>query len=990
MNRSHSIHEDDQPWTTTRCNRLLRPISSRIAFLRKELENGKLRPAGTSAASSLRTKASGRNLCPSKGPRPRSSAKNADPDWIPNAKPGAAAGRKRTYGGRVTLSRMATQKQLDIAIPGRPGEVSVDTPIISRTLGPLQDTPLPQGSPTKQVKRGRKPIEREAFERQALKHHMAPEVWKQVNGLFDAYRNLLQATRPASNDDCGDNGAKGRGTRSLMSTCIRQVPTYIALEEYWLAVDGKDEENERDLVNEIYVELEDRGACGGHGWRPMKELVRAHGTALLCDAFEDKVLHMETLRQIYRVCIQNGAYDEAEKLLASFLVVLKPLSPPPNAKTDFLFDASFSSYMHMLKTLLDIRHNYAFFYDQIEYMISQDILPLEWLATPSMGHIWSRIFRTFSYGGNNQTYASAYRLLETVVSLGAGLPADSIFDDGEVQIVTKQAKISSRTDLREALNNTLSSLLTLLSGIALTCKTRDMDGDQETVRRVTWTLDSLLIGLIKRKDVRTDLELLDPTQDSREAFARRALWSVAASFLVHLGECSLEPYMIILDLPTLISSINWIISQYSSDEVDMSSVLESFPSFIAATAQCTGRVFKDDGFDQLKHFVDALISVKHLQLSLASWSFKRIALDSCFEFAQSTKSGEHFAYARKIEQMLTKAGRSMVVRSPEKSSESSGEPAGFRWEEGIGEWVAYTPARYKVHRPSRKMCRRTSPIVLINALPSPAESQKANSSITTTGPPQETTEELPESPESPASVASEDQAADSSPIISQGPAGSAGTQMRLTMKRSLEQTTMTTTRKTRRISVESDAAQSSDVSRDISPDESSSSSRSEVLRPRRTLRQSASNIADKERTLGNTAGLTLGDSADPVRRGRGRPPKAAKSSNQSTVNVQSSTSAHQKRPASTVYNSRRSGARALRPRAATDSSFSVDESDEEDELATSGNGRASVRAASRGVGRRTSNRSLRRQASTAHLAAAKRQASLVDLVDMSDDELSFG
>ena len=585
------------------------------------------------------------------------------------------------------------------------------TPFLSRTLGRLQDSPYPYPrSPVPASKRKKglvKPVE----QLQALKKGMTPGLWKQVDGLFDAYANVLKATKP------GPEKSR-KGTRSLMSTCLRQVPRYIVLEEYWAAEDGVDEE-ERDIGAEIYAELEEYGSGSGHGWRALKEVVRAHGTALLCDAFEERLLGLETLQGLYRLCMNVSAWDEAEKLLGSYLEVMKPLSLPTSTRADF-FDPQVSVYMALMKDFVDTTWRHQFFYDQIEYMLVQDLLPLEWLATGAMLPVWNRVVRTLT-DCRHRTYANAYRLLETVISMGAGLPVDELDEEAEAGLTP--ARVSVRTDIRDALNNTFSSVLTLLASIAMVSFVRAEGTDSETARSVTWVLDSLAINLLQRRDIRKDLKALD-ADEHIEDFARRAVWCVTAPFLVQLSGCQLASDSISLGLPTFISAFNWIVSQYSSTGTDLSPLLEAIPTFISTTVQCCGKAWNTDGFPQLQNLVSALLAIKTPTLNQPSWSLRRIALDSCLEFAQHTKAGEHFTYARQVEKSLVRVKPIVLgnrrasgdVGAREEVGESAAQQSGFRWEEGIGEWVSCTPF-------TKKQYRRPPPQARPLPLPSPAESE---------------------------------------------------------------------------------------------------------------------------------------------------------------------------------------------------------------------------------------------------------------------------
>ena len=94
-----------------------------------------------------------------------------------------------------------------------------------------------------------------------------------------------------------------------------------------------------------------------------------------------------------------------------------------------------------------------------------------------------------------------------------------------------------------------------------------------------------------------------------QTFAQRALWSTFASFLIHLEGCYMSPVMISLDIPTTVGAMTWILSQYSSDNVDISAILATLPEFASSTARGTGRIWKDDGFEQAQRLFQKMMSL---------------------------------------------------------------------------------------------------------------------------------------------------------------------------------------------------------------------------------------------------------------------------------------------------------------------------------------------------------------------------------------------
>lgn len=693
---------DDFTWNTTRCNRLLRPLQTKLAKLRKEIDRTKNSPEDRrSSAAAFALKASSRKSANASqtARKPRGLEKRKDPDWMPDAGSGGAS--KKTYGGRGVKKPASRVSASD----ARPGAIAF-TPLVARTGSRLQDSPNLQDSPLRQRHKYRGPLLAKATV-QELKTHMPAEIGKLVKNLSESYANLLQAT------SAGDD-KRWNGTRSLFGVCLRKLPQYIQLEEHFAALDKEDEseDEDTDVSQEVYSYLEQLyEILPGQGWRGFKQVVRAHGTKLLCDAFEDQILGLETLHLLVVHCISASAWDEAEKFLESFLPCLKPLLMP-NTLYANLFDEQRSLYMWMVKDFVARTGRYRFLYDHLEYMISQELLPLEWLATECMRPVWDRLVRSLT-DGDQRSSASAFRFLETAIFAGIGLPDESLFEIGEIDICARQYKPSARQEFRDALDTTFSSLLTVFSSIAFINQCREEPAGQTAVRRVVWALDTIVIDLLKRKDIQDDLALLGPLEDHIQLFAQRAVWAIFASFIVHLEGCQQNTDLLSLDTATTGHAIAWVITQYSSKNINSSELLATLPSFVSAAARGTGRVWHDDGFDQIRRLVQGMLSIPGIRLPHRLWTMKRLALESVIDFAQHTNEAHHMAYVQEVEQSMRMKGHVVIAPTPQKN-DSPSAVGGFRWEEGIGEWVACTPFT----RDSTKPVSRR-PVPVLQLLPSP-------------------------------------------------------------------------------------------------------------------------------------------------------------------------------------------------------------------------------------------------------------------------------
>lgn len=703
--------DDELPWTTSRCTRLLRPLSSKLAKLRKEVEKPRAQEDQRSASSAFATRGSPQKTTNFTRPanKPRGFDKARDPDWRPGAKPGVV---KRTYGGRGAKRASLQRNISNVGNNSRPGEVAF-TPLIARIGGELQSSPLMHSSPLKKYTKSRGPL-RAPIDAEIAKG-MPVDVQRLVQGLSEAYANLLQATVTG-------NEKRWKGTRSLVGACLRKLPAYIELEEHFAKLDKleEDEDEDRDVANEVYEHLEAQFEQRiGQGWRPFKQVVRAHGTSLVCGAIADEVLDSATMSILVTHCLNVAAWDEAEKIILAYVPHLEPLTMPINIKAD-LFDSQKSLYLSVVKDFVNRTGRHRFLFDLLEHMIALELLPLEWLATECMRPVWDRMIRSISEH-DHRMLENAFRFMETSMLASTGLPDERLRDE-ETGSIVRRFVPSSRIELRQALATTFSSLLTVLCSITLVNNAREDTVGRNVAERITWALNAIIINIASRNDIQAELNTLNADADDSQTFAQRALWLNLATFLLRIEGCVAGTGMMDLSSTTLTSIISWISLQYSSPSVNICSILSTIPSLVSLVSRGTGRIWKDDGFDQLQRFIPELMALSRLHLPHKLWTLKRLALESAMEYAHETGDAQHMAYARDIEKKMRTQGHLKVMQSPQRNA-SLPHSGGFRWEDGIGEWVACTPF---VQQEVRSLGGR--PSRALRLLPTPAQSESEDAS----------------------------------------------------------------------------------------------------------------------------------------------------------------------------------------------------------------------------------------------------------------------
>lgn len=278
---AHDPVEEDIAWTAARCQRLLRTITSRISSLRRLLETDSTLKRSSSGTSSSQTRR--------QPPKKTEHWSSVDPAWLPNGKP---KDQGRTYAAKP---KSAARKALKTRDPN----LTFPSPFVKRigSAGFSKDDGLqdsPATGPEKQSRRSRQlPIKP-----QSAKHELE-------NGLVAAVSGLLSGTRAVAQ--------VRRGPRSLMSTCLRQIPGYIELS----ADDLESGTNEEDVVTEVLTYLEDFGTKDG--WLGLREVVRRQGIHLVAKAIEDNILSDRCICTMIDTCSAQVAITEGQDLLRAWL-----------------------------------------------------------------------------------------------------------------------------------------------------------------------------------------------------------------------------------------------------------------------------------------------------------------------------------------------------------------------------------------------------------------------------------------------------------------------------------------------------------------------------------------------------------------------------------------------------------------------------------------------------------------------------------------------
>ena len=710
------------PWNSARCNRLLRPLSSKIALLRKtvqseprhELCKAGIAPPSPSHQTLTETKKIEKELEISPRPwktikRTYSSRTNGQLSRESTVHDGVRA-HKEVKDATIRLPFHLTAGQLtahqeDLTVKNGGQNLSAQR-VPPRAARGTQQKAQPFYNPSSAAVSG-------ASSRRLME------------GICKALEALLRAT-------AYENLRDDSGCRSLFSVCLRQIPSYVAEEQ--CLINDEDPENDIDVASDVYSDLEAFASAPDGGWESLREVVRAHGLSLIREAIQEGLIEFFLSEEILSLCLGLKAYDEAECVIEGMIAWMKSrrsfakpdtglcpeMSHPVNkwpsshqTHSTLLKDDAYR-IATALRSYVSQSGRHGFMYRQMAIMLENRILPIHWISSKAMIECWNDIIRSITQEDDHAQ--SAALLLQVAVSMSYkqevpnargnlqahdlriracqptnGCPTLRSNKSGQkVGMAVQSQAIRSgevgkrRENKNNALQSTLSNVLTVLSAInILRSPESALQSNHSVLLSVTLLRDMAL-------EIRKVLEL------ANIAFHINRSWSISAEAL-HLP---------LLSAGLVSASSRKADTEISAGEVIDLAALASLPfsqelvcnsgSFLCEVARCCEEANSGDGFRLVQIMVQDLISIA------MSESYERstrrfcsgIAHAAAFAFSENTGEAKHLNWALEIEGTIARlrddSPKMVLDKTPARAVMR--DKSGYKWEEGICEWIAKTPA----------------------------------------------------------------------------------------------------------------------------------------------------------------------------------------------------------------------------------------------------------------------------------------------------------
>lgn len=721
--RSHTQYPESpdaaiQPiWTTARCNRLLRPLSSKIALLRKsqalsaKRECGGRKDLNSKISHSIyhhgafpadKARAAAKVVCQA------SITPNASiSDWAPSPRP-----RKR-------IKRTYSSKELGHGLNEEPAKPEASTStakifefhpeslIEGLSYGFKVDKLCPLSEEQKIFEKsglirvhslGQNVVlstemrVEESF-RRFLKLRY-PDGWQLIEGIQNGLETLLKVT---TNNEVGNPF----GARSLFSTCLKSVPQYISAEEK--LSETEDPENKVDVSSAVYSELEAYESSPSGGWKPLKEVVRAHGVAMLGSAVKDGLIELPVASNLVRICLNRGAFDEGQHLVECMIGTMQNILKSASIKGRIL-----GYGLSVLDQFASFSGRFGFQFRQLADIFRNGNIPIEWILSDDMSECWSRVMRSITDGDSASRDAGI--LLQTVALMASGVSDISLTSkihnirlhlNGLPNTVHMKSCRGRHADkvfryphpghlgienMKLATQTMNSKLLAAVCAIDLLQSSTVIAGSEDLPKTCLQVLQAIVLQACQVLELHIPLVDSEKSKPNTNHFFIPLLAAGVSSAVAGNSGSGLGYYL------DIIKGVN--LSQEFFD---------SAVSFLCAVAKCCGRATSNNGFQYIQKITQELVDFStSSDCEAATRMFiGNVAASTAIQYSRSTSMPKHLSWALEIESLVNRMTVGVDGQTPGKSLGASlAKPKpGFRWEEGICEWVAGTP-RVSIPKPT--------------------------------------------------------------------------------------------------------------------------------------------------------------------------------------------------------------------------------------------------------------------------------------------------
>lgn len=454
--------ESSQPWTASRCHRLLRQLESRVAALRKlvvpidqQLEVARRPSKRTIAPEQKPGKKRTRYTYSSRKQKPASSYTDQTPS--------------STTTPSRSKRRLGTIRAVQVSPSCQDSFPSYRMP---QTVDERNDNVSIQSNKTRVPRHL-------SQELQGFRDSGPDSKFRIYSGIFSWLCELLSST------DSKGSG-KDAHKKSLLGMCLRKIPDCIDSIDKWDREMSQGKalscmDNTASVSSEIYEQLEQLGTAG-LGRHPLKEVVRAHGISLLKKAVAEGLFDTSYTALLVRLCIHFGGVEEAGCLV---LAIPGPLPSPRSTQSSLTESKQLEPLSALLIATVDSQaKGRGAAFRCVSELLNEKRLPAAWICARAFSAILISAVESLS---QEQCGPDAVSLLETTTKI---LASDN--DDGfrDAQSAERQQAL-----IRLAAGLATAPVSAINGGAALGC----LHDTESQARLLLHTLDGCIKAIHSRR-----------------------------------------------------------------------------------------------------------------------------------------------------------------------------------------------------------------------------------------------------------------------------------------------------------------------------------------------------------------------------------------------------------------------------------------------------------------------------------------------------------
>lgn len=487
------------------------------------------------------------------------------------------------------------------------------------------------------------------------------------------------------------------GSRSLFSMALNSTSSWIYDEQK--AIDASDDKDDTtNVADEIFTELEETYSYG-NGWKPLKEIVHFHGIHLLCNSIRQRILSPTTIRRLENRANELHAHNAADEIILALCDVTPKIDAPAQVDTHRVL----SPPLNILFARRGVDANQSSTWRCLTKLLGRGTIPAEWICTTALTDVVIGALKAVlrEAGDSRAAVDLITQIIDSSIDPrdenGSPMSRAKVLvqvtcaarfhlrqKTGRIDAATSNQEADSDDDITNSLNNSIASILKILG----TAHVKSMRKSDHLAKSKPFPLSSMQLVVAniisKHQQYSTDRK-----QQLPKPQILRILYVFLAYHIYMADEQATPvPRQCTTPLKPTASGAGPFHLQFLENFLQPLSqrtkLIKPLASFII-NISCDRGMDIESGFAHIKCVAKSFLHINNHKYPTVHAFLGRITVDTALDFASATLIPGHHEWALSVQGEVQGRGVSSMVLTPSLAL------AGYKWEDGLGEWVAKTP-----------------------------------------------------------------------------------------------------------------------------------------------------------------------------------------------------------------------------------------------------------------------------------------------------------